>query len=193
VRLLKKKLMRKIKAVFIDRDGTINVEKKYVYKIEDFEFIPGALEALKLLTDNGIKIYVLTNQAGIAKGYFTEEHFQALTKHMINACEGENISIEDVLYCPHHPDGIVPEYTRHCLCRKPNTRLMEQVIREHGYNNDELVLIGDKKSDIDAGIKLRIDTYLVLTGYGKENRSSANATHVMPDILSVAKHIICDP
>jgi D-glycero-D-manno-heptose 1,7-bisphosphate phosphatase len=85
------------KAVFVDRDGTINVEKGYVHKIEDFEFIPGALEALRLLTTNKIKIYILTNHAGIAKGYFTEENFHELTNYMIAACEKEGSHIENVL------------------------------------------------------------------------------------------------
>jgi Histidinol phosphatase and related phosphatases len=111
---------------------------------------------------------------------------------MTNVLEKENIKSEDVLYCPHHPNGIVPEYSRHCTCRKPNTSLIDKVIGEHKYQVDELAQPGDKKSDIDAGIKLGIDTYLVLTGYGKEHCSTANATSVMPDILSVAKHIVND-
>lgn len=178
------------KAVFIDRDGTINVEKKYVHRIEDFEFIPGALEALKLLTVYNIKIYILTNQAGIAKGYFTEEQFHDLTNYMINACAIEGVKIEDVLYCPHHPDGTVPAYTKHCLCRKPSTLLIENTISNYSYTIGELALIGDKKSDIDAGARLGVDTYLVLTGYGREHRALVNANFVVPDLLSAVQHII---
>jgi len=154
----------KIKAVFIDRDGTINQEKQYINRIEDFELIPGSLEALKLLTQYGIKIYIITNQAGIAKGFFTIEQFQHLTEYMINRFENEGIKIEKVLYCPHHPDGIVAEYAKDCLYRKPNTKLLKDVIEENNYQVDEIVLIGDKNTDIEAGKRLGIKTFLVETG-----------------------------
>lgn len=181
--------MRK-KALFIDRDGTINWEKNYVHRVEDFEFLPGALEALRLLTNHGIAIYIITNQAGIAKGYFTEEHYRVLTDHMLRTCEDKGIAINKVLFCPHHPEGTVPEYAIPCLCRKPNTLLIEKEIAENGYRIDELALIGDKKSDIEAGARLCIDTYLVLTGYGKEHSISAAPTYVMTDILDAVRHII---
>lgn len=182
--------MSKIKAVFVDRDGTINVEKNYVHKIEDFELIAGSLEALRLLTRNGIKIYIITNQAGIAKGHFSEEHFYDLTQYMLSNFEKEGIKIENVLFCPHHPEGIVPEYTINCSCRKPNTKLIERVINQENFEPSELALIGDKNSDIDAGYTLGIKTYLVLTGYGKEHRSRTKATHIKDDLLSAVKHIL---
>lgn len=106
--------MSKIKAVFVDRDGTINIDKNYVYRIEDFELIPGSIEALKVLTQYGIKIYIITNQAGIAKGLYTEKQYHILTEYTLNVFKKEGIKIEKVLYCPHHPEGIVPEYTRNC-------------------------------------------------------------------------------
>lgn len=182
--------MSRVKAVFIDRDGTINFERSYVHKVEDFEFIPGALEALKLLTRNRIKIYLITNQAGIAKGYFTEEQFRILTKYMMDCFELEGIRIEDILYCPHHPEGVVPEYTKNCLCRKPNTKLIEDVIEHEGFNLNEIALIGDKNSDIEAGCNFGIITYLVLTGYGAEHQNATKATYITQDILSAVNHIL---
>jgi len=178
------------KAAFIDRDGTINVEKGYVHRIEDFEFLPGALDALRLFSEHNIALYVLTNQAGIAKGYYTEEQFQIITDHMLRVCESANIKIDKVLYCPHHPDGVVPGYAIPCKCRKPNTLLIEQVIAKNDYSIRDLVLIGDKKSDIDAGTALGMDTYLVLTGYGREQRSSTAPTQVAADLLAAARHIV---
>lgn len=180
----------KIKAVFIDRDGTINQEKEYVSRIEDFEFIPGSLEALKLLTQHQIKLYIVTNQAGIAKGYFTMEQFQHLTKHMITLFENEGIKIEKVLYCPHHPEGVIPEYSKDCLCRKPNTELIEGVIKENNFKTDEIALIGDKNSDIEAGRRLAIRTYLVETGYGGEEKNRTNATFVKKDLKDAVVHIL---
>jgi D-glycero-D-manno-heptose 1,7-bisphosphate phosphatase len=180
----------KIKAVFIDRDGTINEERQYVCKIEDFKLIPGSLEALKLLTENGIKIYVITNQGGIAKGFFTIDQFHHLTEHMINHFEREGIKIEKVLYCPHHPDGIVPEYAIECSCRKPSAKLLEDVIEENNYQMDEIALVGDKNTDIEAGKRLGIRTFLVETGYGVEEKRTTNATFIKRDLKDAVLHML---
>ncbi len=182
--------MNRVKAVFLDRDGTINYEKNYVHKIEDFELIPGTLEALKLLTDYNIKIYIITNQAGIARGYFTEEQFHDLTRHMLSCFDKNECKIEEVLYCPHHPDGIIPEYTQKCLCRKPGTRLIEEVMEKEKFKADEIALVGDRDSDIEAGIRLGIKTYLVLTGYGREHKDDTKADFIKPDMLSAIKHLL---
>jgi D-glycero-D-manno-heptose 1,7-bisphosphate phosphatase len=182
--------MSRIKAAFIDRDGTINEEKEYVSRIEDFELIPGSLGALKLLTQHKIKIYIITNQAGIAKGYFTENQFHHLTEHMINRFESEEIRIEKVLYCPHHPDGVIPEYSKACLCRKPNTKLMEDVMKENNFISNEVVLIGDKNSDIEAGKRLGIRTYLVETGYGLEEKGTTKATFIQKNLKDAVNHLL---
>ncbi len=182
--------MNRVKAVFLDRDGTINYERNYVHKIEDFELIPGTLEALRLLTDNEIKIYIITNQAGIARGYFTEEQFLDLTRHMLSCFDKNECRIEEVLYCPHHPDGIIPEYTQKCLCRKPGTKLIEEVMNKEKLNINEIVLVGDRDSDIEAGLRLGITTYLVLTGYGREHKDDTKADYIKPDMLSAIKHLL---
>ncbi|NLT23664.1 MAG: HAD family hydrolase [Syntrophorhabdus sp.] len=179
-----------IKAVFVDRDGTINVEKGHVFRCEDLEFLPGAVEGLRLLTERGISIFIITNQAGIAKGLYTEEDFRVFTEHMDGLLRREGVAIENTLFCPHHPEGIVPEYTKTCGCRKPNTLLLESVMRERNYSIEELILIGDKNSDIDAGNKLGLRTYLVLTGYGNEHRESTKASFVVPDLLVAVKHLL---
>ncbi|MEN6321398.1 MAG: HAD family hydrolase [Syntrophaceae bacterium] len=179
-----------IKAVFVDRDGTLNVEKGHVFKIEDFELLPGTIEALKLLTQRDIKIFVITNQAGIAKGYYNEEQFKEITQHITGIFQAEDIAIEKTLYCPHHPHGVVLEYTKSCECRKPGTLLIESVMAENHYKHNELVLIGDKNTDIDAGFKLGLRTYLVLTGYGHEHKEKTNATYVTPDLLSAVRHLL---
>ena len=184
--------MNRVKAVFLDRDGTINYERNYVHKIEDFELIPGTLEALRLLTEHNIKIYIITNQAGIARGYFTEEQFHDLTRHMLSRFDEIDCEIEKVLFCPHHPDGTIPEYTRKCQCRKPGTRLIEEVMEREKFKADEIVLVGDRDSDIEAGIRLGITTYLVLTGYGRDHRNDTKADYIKPDMLSAVKHLLGD-
>lgn len=182
--------MNRIKAVFIDRDGTINEEKQYVHKIEDFQLIPGSLEALKLLTQHGVKIYIITNQAGIAKGYFTLKQFHKLTEYMLTFFRDEGIKIEKLLYCPHHPDGIVQEYSKDCLCRKPNTKLLEDVIEENDFKMEEIVLIGDKNSDIEAGRRLGIKTYLVETGFGFAEKANTKAMFIRSNLKDAVVHLL---
>lgn len=179
-----------LKAVFIDRDGTINKEKGYVHAVADFELIPGALEALHMLTRNNISINIVTNQAGIAKGYYTEEQFLTLTKCMIEIFDKEDIRIENVLYCPHHPDGVIPQYTKKCACRKPGAELIERVMSEQRLACNQAALIGDKNSDIEAGIAAGISTYLVLTGYGREHQAFTRTMFVVPDILGAVRHLL---
>jgi D-glycero-D-manno-heptose 1,7-bisphosphate phosphatase len=182
----------RIKAVFLDRDGTINADKGYVFRIEDFELIPGSLEALQLLIRNNIKIYIITNQAGIAKGYYTEEDFHTLTDFMANRFHNAGINIEKVLYCPHHPEGTIPKYSLNCNCRKPGIGLVDTIMKQQGFQPSEVALIGDKNSDIDVGYKLGIKTYLVLTGYGLEHQKNNRASFIQPDLLSAVNHLLQD-
>ncbi len=109
---------------------------------------------------------------------------------MMNRLNNEGIKIEKVLYCPHHPDGIVAEYAKDCLCRKPNTKLLKDVIEENNYQMDEIVLIGDKNTDIEAGKRLDIKTFLVETGYGAEEKRTTNATFIKRDLKDAVVHIL---
>jgi D-glycero-D-manno-heptose 1,7-bisphosphate phosphatase len=136
----------KRKALFLDRDGTINIEKNYVYKIEDFEFIEGVFELIKSYQDQGFLVFVITNQAGIARGFYTENDYSILTKWMQEQFELEGIQITKVYHCPHHP-----EITGECSFRKPNPGMILQAIDEFNIDPANSVLIGDKKSDILAG------------------------------------------
>jgi D,D-heptose 1,7-bisphosphate phosphatase len=178
-----------IRAVFVDRDGTINEEHGYVHCMADFRLLPGTMDALKLFTQKGIKIFVITNQAGIAKGLYTEAAFRSFTEEMVSFLNSQGIVIEEVLYCPHHPDGTVPKYSRVCGCRKPGTELIEKVMEEESLEREEIVVIGDKESDIEAGHRLGCRTYLVLTGYGADYQWNTKATCIVNDLLDAAKHL----
>lgn len=134
------------KALFIDRDGTINIEKHYVYKKEDFVFMHGIFDLLKHFTDNGYLIFIITNQSGIARRFYSEEDYNRLTSWMLNEFELKGIKITKVYHCPHHPDITGP-----CNCRKPKPGMILQAIKEFNINPSASVLIGDKKSDILAG------------------------------------------
>ncbi len=134
------------KAVFLDRDGVINIEKNYVYKIEDFEFMPGIFDLCRKYQQEGYLIFIITNQAGIARGYYTEKQFLILTDWMIKELKKQDITITKVYFCPHHPD-----FTGECECRKPNPGMILQAAKEFDIDLSESILIGDKESDIEAG------------------------------------------
>ena len=139
------------KALFLDRDGVINVNKGHVYLKEDFQFSEGIFELCRKYTEAGYLILVITNQAGIAKGYYTEYDFNILTDWMIKKFSDKGIIISKVYYCPHHPD-----FTGFCLCRKPNPGMIFEAVKEFNLNILECVLIGDKESDLEAGRKAGI-------------------------------------
>ncbi len=180
----------KVRAVFLDRDGTINVEKHFVHTAEEFELIPGALAALRLLTDRHIDIHIVTNQSGIARGYYTEEEFLQFSRYMVEDLRRQGVSIDRIAHCPHLPEGAVEQYAKPCDCRKPGTGLFEAIIRERGYRPEELALVGDKNSDIEAGRRLGIITYLVLTGDGREHASATRATYIKDDLLAAVRHLL---
>ena len=140
------KSTKQTKALFLDRDGTINVEKNYVYKIEDFEFIPGIFELIRKYQKDNYLIFVITNQSGIARGFYSEKDFEILNNWMLGEFEKEGIKITNVFYCPHHPD-----ITGDCNCRKPKPGMIKEALKQYNISAVNSVLIGDKKRDILAG------------------------------------------
>lgn len=149
------------KALFLDRDGVVNKEKNYLYKIEDFEFIDGVFETCRYFQKQGYLIIIITNQAGIARGKYTEKDFEILTKWMIKEFEKENIKISKVYHCPHHPD-----FSGDCECRKPNIGMLMEAQKEFDIDLKNSILVGDKNSDIEAGINTGIhQNYLITTGH----------------------------
>ncbi|MDX8340929.1 HAD family hydrolase [Draconibacterium sp. IB214405] len=148
---------KKYKALFLDRDGTINVEKNYVFRIEDFEFIPGIFKLLKSYQNKGFKLFVITNQSGIARKYYTENDYFRLNDWMIQQFQKQGIEITKVYHCPHHP-----EITGECTCRKPEPGMILQAIHEFNIDPVNSVLIGDKKRDILAGEKAGIGKNLYI-------------------------------
>lgn len=135
------------KAVFLDRDGTINVEKNYLHKIEDFEFLPDVLEGLKLLQDAGFLLIIVTNQSGIGRGYYSEKDFLILNNWMLKALDGKGIHISKVYYCPHLSDARIEKYRLECNCRKPKLGMYERAIRDFDVCVSDSWSIGDKIRD----------------------------------------------
>ena len=153
------------KAIFLDRDGTINVEKDYIYKSEDLVFEKGTIEALKTFKNLGYILIVVSNQSGIARGYFTEEDLNIFNNNMNEILKKNGVEITEFYCCPHHPDGI-GEYKKICECRKPNNKMIEDAIKKYNIDREKSYMIGDKTSDIGAGLKSNLKTVLVKTGYG---------------------------
>lgn len=140
------------KALFLDRDGVINVEKDYLYKIEDFEFIDGIFDLCKYYRDKGYLIVIVTNQSGIARDYYTEKDFSILTTWMLNKFSSNGIDIQKVYYCPHHPS-----ISGECTCRKPNPGMLLEAKNEFNINMSLSIIIGDKERDIEAGLNAGLD------------------------------------
>lgn len=150
------------KALFLDRDGTINVEKHYVYKVEDFEFREGLFELVRDFYHRGYLIIVITNQAGIARGYYKESDFHRLNDWMREQFRLEGIEIAGVYFCPHHPDFSGP-----CSCRKPNPGMILEAAGKFDLDLASCVLIGDKESDIRAGINAHVGVNYLIKEKGK--------------------------
>ena len=155
-------------AVFIDRDGTINEECGYLSNINDFKLLPGAGKAISLLNKNDYIVVVISNQSGVAKGYFPVELVAETHESMIRELEKDEAFIDGIYFCPHHPDGVVPEYSKECNCRKPNTGLIEKARSELEIDMEGSYVIGDKWLDIECAHNANLPGILVLTGYGME-------------------------
>ena len=171
-----------IKTIFLDRDGVINKEKNYLHKIDDFEFIDGTFEACRYFISLNYKIVVITNQSGIARGYYTTNDFQILTHWMIAQLKKNGVNILDIFHCPHSPNS-------NCNCRKPMPGMLLDAKYKHNINMEESWLIGDKEADIiaanNAGI---VNTIIVRSGH-KINEKETKAKFVL-DSINLSKSII---
>lgn len=156
------------KALFLDRDGVINVEKDYLYKIEDFEFIDGIFDLCKFFQSQGYLIIVATNQSGIARDYYSENDFYILTDWMIEEFKKQNIEISKVYYCPHHP-----KISGKCDCRKPNPGMFLDARNEFNIDLKNSVMVGDKERDIEAALNAGVQKSYLFDEFGKITDSKA--------------------
>ncbi|MCI8513500.1 MAG: D-glycero-beta-D-manno-heptose 1,7-bisphosphate 7-phosphatase [Lachnospiraceae bacterium] len=170
--------------VFLDRDGTINVEKCYLYKPEEFEFIEGVPEAIRLLNEAGYKVAVITNQAGVARGYYAEEDVERLHRYINERLAEKGAHIDAFFYCPHHPEKGIGKYKKECGCRKPGIGMFLQAEEFFDVDKENSWMIGDKHADIEAGKNYGVRTILVRTGYGKEEERWREYDFVTRDLMS---------
>jgi D-glycero-D-manno-heptose 1,7-bisphosphate phosphatase len=141
-----------MKAIFLDRDGTLNVDKEYMVKFEDFELIPGVITALHIFRDLGYRLFVVSNQSGIARRYFTYADVEKLQAQTDALFRSHGISFDDMVFCPHHPDGKDERYLGDCDCRKPKPGMILELARKHGIDLSKSYMVGDKRLDAEAGV-----------------------------------------
>jgi D-glycero-D-manno-heptose 1,7-bisphosphate phosphatase len=137
-------------AAFLDRDGVLNVDRGYAHRPDQLEWIAGAPDAVRLLNEAGYYVFVITNQSGVARGYYEEAAVHKFHAHMQDALRAQGAHIDAFYYCPHHPDGAIKEFAIKCRCRKPEPGLLEQAALDWPIDLDRSFLIGDKDDDLAA-------------------------------------------
>lgn len=175
---------RGMPAAFLDRDGVINFDAGYVHDWSEFRFLPGVVDALRQLQTLGYRLIVVTNQSGIARGMYTEAAYQALTARLKDALREQGVTLAQVYHCPHHPDGRVAKYRSDCDCRKPRTGMIEQALRDFDIDLSASVLVGDKSSDIEAGIKAGVGRRFLVRCNGEGERPAQGAADACFDDLA---------
>ncbi|CAG0988567.1 D-glycero-D-manno-heptose 1,7-bisphosphate phosphatase [Geobacteraceae bacterium] len=178
-------------AVFLDRDGTINVEKEYLHRAEEFEFVPGASEAIRLLKEAGFLVVVVTNQSGVARGYYDEAAVHRLHRFVDQELATVGASVDAYYLCPHHPHHGIGPYRTECACRKPLPGMLLSAAADLGIDLSRSWIVGDKAADVEAGLAAGCRTILVRTGYGaaEEHLVPPDVT-VCDDIFAAARAII---
>ena len=152
------------RALFLDRDGVINVEVGYLHRVEDVKFVPGIFSLCRTAMRLGYRLVVVTNQAGIARGFYTEADFDALMAWMAEAFRGEGVELDAVYHCPFHPEHGVGEYRREHEDRKPGTGMLRRAVREFGVSLADSVMVGDRCSDIAAANSAGLKQVFLVTG-----------------------------
>ncbi len=171
------------RAVFLDRDGTIAEDAPYCSRVEDFHILPTVPEAIKLLNENGFRVVVITNQSGIARGYFTEETLAQIHQKMKDELMKHGAKVDAIYYCPHHPDD-------GCECRKPKIGLFHKAAKELNIDFHNSYMVGDMQIDIDAGRAAGCKTVLVTTGPDGGNSVTDSPDHIAENLIGAAQWII---
>lgn len=174
-------------AVFLDRDGTVNEQMGYINHIRRFVLLPGSAEAIRLLNRHGYLTIIVSNQSGVARGYFPIDLVHEVHDHMEALLKKERARVDGIFFCPHYPRGDVPEYSRDCDCRKPRTGLIEQACSQFSVDMAKSYVIGDRCSDMALARKAGLKGILVKTGYGL-----GDLTYVFPRLPDPPHHVAED-
>jgi D,D-heptose 1,7-bisphosphate phosphatase len=173
------------KAIFLDRDGTLNHDPYgYISKPEDFNLFPYTLDALKIMSDLGYKLIVVSNQSGIARGYFTETDLKLIHDKLLSLTAQSGINLDKIYYCPYHPDGTLEEYKQDSDLRKPQTGMFELAHKEFDIKKISSFMIGDKYDDILFARNAGLKSILLLSGYGKKTYQELPSRQFKPDFIA---------
>lgn len=184
------------RAIFIDRDGTINEETGYIRNLADFRLFDFAAEAISLINQTGWLAIVVTNQSGIARGLFSEMFLSHVHQRMIDELNRAGANIDAIYYCPHHPDIGSSPYRLDCNCRKPKAGLLLRAAEDHDLDLAQCVVIGDRFRDVEMAQAIGARGVLVLTGYGREEFESDSTgwkkqpDHVAENLLEAVRWVI---
>ena len=159
-------------SVFLDRDGTVNVEVHYLSQPDQLQLLPTVSETISLLNSREIAVVIVTNQAGIGRGYFPEHRLQDIHNHLKQMLAEQHAHVDGIYYCPHHPSAGLGAYRTVCDCRKPMPGMLTRAAAELGLDLPRSLMIGDRESDLLAGAQAGCQTALVTTGYGEETRAT---------------------
>lgn len=183
-------------AVFIDRDGTVNEQMGYLNHPSRFKLLPGTAEAIGLLNRKEILAIIVSNQSGVARGYFPLELVKEIHALMERRLAEGGARVDGVFFCPHHPRGIVPEFTRTCDCRKPDIGLLTRACRSFDIDMARSYLIGDRYLDIETAERAGVKGVLVKTGYGMGDvkyilpGKSLQPVHIAEDLLHAVRWLL---
>ncbi len=189
--------MSKKNAVFLDRDGTINEQMGYVNHISRFVLLPGVPEAIRMFNERSIPAVVVTNQSGLARGYFPAALLEAVHAEMGRLLAAQGAYLDGIYVCPHHPEAKVAQYRQACRCRKPQPGLLEQAAADLHLDLSRSFMIGDRWSDLECGCRAGAVPVLVLTGYGRgeleyisPKRPAVQPALTAENLLDAAEQII---
>ncbi len=157
------------KAVFLDRDGTVNEEVGYLNDLEKLRLIPGAGQAIRRLSEAGFKVILVTNQSGVARGYFPERLVHEAHVRLEEMLKADGARVDAVYFCPHHPSAGNSLYTRECDCRKPKTGLIDRAVKDFGIDRGHSYMVGDKWSDVELGQRAGVHAILVESGFAHDD------------------------
>ena len=176
------------KAVFLDRDGVLIIDPPhYAHRLDQLKFYPRVEAAVKLLNEGGFFVVIVSNQAGVARGYYKEKEVELFNRVMKEKLKEKGAYIDAIYYCPHHPEAIVEQYQIDCDCRKPNAGMLLKAAKEHGIDLKQSYIVGDKCSDIEAGKRAECKkTILVKTGHGMQHVGKCDYDYVVSDIYEAA-------
>jgi D-glycero-D-manno-heptose 1,7-bisphosphate phosphatase len=157
-------VLRPQPAVFLDRDGTLNHDTGYVYRVADFHWLPGAVSAVRALNKGGYYVFVVTNQSGVARGLYDEATIHELHDWMNGELRAAGARVDDIRYCPHHPEGSVAAYRTACSCRKPAPGMLQDLMKAWPVIREGSIMVGDRESDAEAGRAAGIASAIVAPG-----------------------------